>query len=154
MGAWLQGVLTSTTTLLPYTLRTFRAVVITLEPDRWLLQVQPAGYMRFDHGVEQVTGTHLLTDGDHFILPPRHAHPILDESVHLDLSKCFVEVDVVEMSMSGKELRHTLSVVPFPPEKYGQTCEYHLTHVDFRPLAAPTQHLNQLRVHLRNSECT
>ena len=54
--------------------------------------------------------------------------------------------------MSGKEQRHTLAVVPFQPQKYGQTCEHHSTHLDFRALAAPTRHLNQIRVHLRNSE--
>ena len=56
------------------------------------------------------------------------------------------------MSMSGKEQRHTLAVVPFQPQQYSQTCKYHPTHLDFQPLAAPTRHLNQLRVHLRNSE--
>ena len=98
-------------------------------------------------------GTHLLSDSKHLILPALDT-PIQDWASlsNVDFSKCFVEVDVVAMSMSGKEQRHTLAVVPFQPQQYGQTCEYHPTHLDFRPLAAPTRHLNQLRVHLRNSE--
>ena len=88
----------------------------------------------------------------HLILPALDT-PIKDTSLsNVDFSKCFVEVDVVAMSMSGKEQRHTLAVVPFQPQKYRQTCKHHPTHLDFRALAAPTRHLNQLRVHLRNSE--
>lgn len=63
----------------------------------------------------------------------------------------FVEVDVVQMSMLGKEQLHTLAVVPFQPQKHCQTCEYHLTHSEFRPLVTPTRHLHQLQVLLRNS---
>ena len=137
----------------PYIRQVFPVALIALAPDRWLLQVQPGGYIRFDHGVEEILGTHLLSDSKHLILPALDT-PIKDTTSlsNVDFSKCFVEVDVVEMSMSGKEQRHTLAVVPFQPQQYGQTCEYHPTHLDFRPLAAPTRHLNQLRVHLRNSE--
>ena len=129
-GAWLQTLLV--TSMLPYTMQAFPAILIALEPDRWLLQVQPDGYIRFDHGVEDIRDTRSLSN--------------------LDFSKCFVEVDVVEMRLSGKEQRHTLVVLPFQPQKYGQTCEHHPMHLDFRPLAAPMGHLNQLGVHLRNSE--
>ena len=137
----------------PYIRQAFSVALIALEPDRWLLQVQPGGYIRFDHGVEEILGTHLLSDSKHLILPALDT-PITDTTSlsNVDFSKCFVEVDAVEMSMSGKEQRHTLAVVPFQPQKYGQTCEHHPTHLDFRALAAPTRHLNQLRVHLRNSE--
>ena len=136
MGAWLQGIVT---TLVPYAIEAFPMVVVALEPDRWLLQAQQAGYMQFDHRLAEVMGTHLLTDGDHLILPALNT-PIKDLTSlsNTDFSKCFVEVDVVEMSMLGKEQRHTLAVVAFQPQKYGQTCEHHPTHLDFRPLAAPT----------------
>ena len=136
-----------------YLRQAFPVAPIALEPDRWLLQVQPGGYIRFDHGVEEILGTHLLSDSKHLILPALDT-PIKDTTSlsNVDFSKCFVEVDVVEMSMSGKKQRHTLAMVPFQSQKYGQTCEHHPTHLDFRALAAPTRHLNQLQVHLRNSE--
>ena len=69
--------------------------LIALEPDRWLLQVQPGGYIRFDP-----------SDSKHLILPALDT-PIKDTTSlsNVDFSKCFVEVDVVEMSMSGKEQR-------------------------------------------------
>ena len=60
MGAWLQTPIV--TSMLPYTMQTFPVVLIALEPDRWLLQVQPDGYIRFDHRVEEIMGTHLLSD--------------------------------------------------------------------------------------------
>ena len=127
---------------------------MALEPDRWLLQVHPAGYIRFDLGLAEVMGTYLLTNGNHLILPTLDT-PIKDVTSlsNVDFSKCFVEVDVVEISMSGKEQRHTLAVMPFQPQKYGQTCEHHPTHLYFRALAAPTRHLNQLRVHLTMAAC-
>lgn len=98
-------------------------------------------------------GTHPLHNENHMVFPALGT-PIQDLTSlsNTDFSKCFVEVDVVGMSKSGTEQRHTLAVVSFQAQKYGQTCEYHPTHLDFRPLAAPTRHLNQLRVHLRNSE--
>ena len=150
-GAWLQTSLD--TSMLPYITQAFPTFLIALEPDRWMLQVQPDGFIRFDHRVEEIMGTHLVNYEGHLILPALDM-PIRDTGSlsNLDFSKCFVEVDVVAMSMSGKEQRHTLVVVPFQPQQYGQTCEHHPTHLDFRPLAAPTRHLNQLRVHLRNSE--
>ena len=47
------------------------------------------------------------SDGDHLILPALDT-PIKGTTSlpNVDFSKCFVEVDVVEMSMSGKEQRH------------------------------------------------
>jgi len=105
MGAWEQN--TPLTTLLPYVIQAFPAVVVASKSDRWLLQVQSAGYMCFDHGFVEVMGTH-LADGDHLILPALDT-PIKDMTSlsNVDFSKCFVEVDVVEMSMSGKEQRHS-----------------------------------------------
>ena len=49
-----------------------------------------------------------LADGDHLILPALDT-PIKGTTSlpKVDFSKCFVEVDVVEMSMSGKEQRHS-----------------------------------------------
>ena len=116
----------------PYIRQAFPVALIALAPDRWLLQVQPGGYIRFDHGVEEILGTHLLSDSKHLILPALDT-PIKDTTSlsNVDFSKCFVEVDVVEMSMSGKEQRHTLAVVPFQPQKYRQTCKHHPMHLDF-----------------------
>ena len=130
MGAWLPRSSTMTSEL-PYP--TFPVVLTALEPDRWLLQVHPGGYIRFDHGLDKIMGTILLTYSKYLLLPGLS---------NVDFSKCYVEVDIVKMSMSGKEQHHTLAVVRFQPQKYGQTCEYHPTHVDFRPLAAHTRHLN------------
>ena len=129
MGAWLQGIVT---TLVPYAIEAFPRVVVALEPDQWLLQAQQAGYMQFDHRLAEVMGSHLLTDGDHLILPALNT-PIKDLTSlsNTDFSKCLVEVDVVEMSMLGKEQWRTLAVVAFQPQKYGQTCEHHPTHLDF-----------------------
>lgn len=106
MGTWEQN--TPLATLLPYVVQAFLVVVVALEPDRWLLQVQSAGYMRFDHGLVKIMGTHLLTDGDHLILPALDT-PIKDTTSlsNVDFSKCFVEVDVVEMSISGKQQPHS-----------------------------------------------
>ena len=150
-GAWLQTSLL--TSMLPYTTQAFPALLIALEPDRWMLQVPPDDFICFDHRVEEIMGTHLVNYEGHLMLPPLDA-PMRDTRSlsNLDFRKCFVEVDVVAMSMSGKEQQHTLAVVPFQPQQYGQTCEHHPTHLDFRPLVVPTYHLNQLRVHLRNSE--
>lgn len=86
---------------------------MALEPDRWLLQVHPAGYIRFGHGLVEGMGTYLLINGND-----------LTSLSNVDFSKCFVEVDVVEMMwMSGMEQRHTLAVMPFQPQKYDQTCD-------------------------------
>ena len=66
-GAWLQTPLVSS--MLPYTTEAFPAILIALEPDRWMLQVQPDGYIRFEHRVEEITGTHLASYEGHLILP-------------------------------------------------------------------------------------
>lgn len=149
MGAWLKD----SSALMPYVIQLFPVSIMALDPERWLMQVHPGGYIRFDHGLEEVMGTHLLTDGDHLVLPALGT-PIKDLASlsNTDLSKCFVEVDIVEISTTGKKQRHTLAVVPFQTQRYGHTCQYHPPHIDFRALAAPTRHLNQLRVHLRNSD--
>ena len=96
------------------------------------------GFLRFDHGLVEVMGTHLLADGDHLVLPTLDT-PLQDLTSlsNTDFSKCFVEVDIVAMSISGMEQQHTLVVVPFQAQKYARSCEYHLTHFDFRPLAPP-----------------
>ena len=111
-GAWLQTPLVSS--MLPYTTEAFPAILIALEPHRWMLQVQPDGYLHFEHGVEEIMGTHLISYEGHLILPALDT-PVKDTTSlsNVDFSKCFVEVDVVEMSMSGKEQRRTLAVVPF-----------------------------------------
>ena len=98
MKAWVQD----PSPLLPYVRETFPTVVVALAPDRWLLQAQPAGYMRFDSGLAEVMGTHLLTDSDHLILPALDT-PIKDvmRLSNTDFSKCFVEVDVVEKSSAS-----------------------------------------------------
>ena len=117
IGAWLQD----PTSLLPYALRTLPALVVALEPDRWLLETQPSSFIRFDHGVEEVVGTHLLRNEDHVVLPaPDKPIQDLTSLSNTDFSKCFVEVDIVDMSMSGTEQRNTLAVVPFQAQKYGQ----------------------------------
>ena len=67
---------------------------------------------------EEVVGTHLLHNEDHLVLlPPPHPldTPIQDLTSlsNTDISKCFVEVDMVGMSISGTDRWHTLAVVPF-----------------------------------------
>ena len=59
---------------------------------------------------------------------------------------------MVGMSISGMEQWHTMAVVPFQAQKYGQTYQYQPTHLDFRLLVASTRHFNQLQVHVKNSE--
>ena len=110
MGAWLPRTSTMTSRL-PYTFQTFPVVLIALEPDQWLLQVHPGGYIRFDHGLDEIMGTALLSDSKYLLLPGLGT-PIKDtlRLSNVDFSKCFVEVDIVEMSMSGKEQRHTLAL--------------------------------------------
>jgi len=109
MQAWIQD----PTPPLPYVLRTFPALFVALEPDRWLLQTQSHGFICFDHGVEEVVGTHPLSNEDHVVLPALNT-PIQDLTSlsNTDFSKCFVEVDIVGMSMSRTEQRHRLVVVP------------------------------------------
>ena len=149
MAPWLKD----TSPVTRHAVQQFPLSIFTLEPGRWLMQVPTEGYVRFDHGMEEVMGTHLLTNQASLILPSLES-PIGEQVTlsNTDLSKCFVEVDIVGLSMTGQYQRHTLAVIPFQSQMYGKTCEYHPQHVDFRPLAAPTRHLNQLRVHLRNSD--
>ena len=64
MGAWVQD----PSPLLPYVRESFPTIVMALEPDRWFLQAQPGGYIRFDRGLAKVMGIH-LTDGDPLVLP-------------------------------------------------------------------------------------
>ena len=98
----------------------FSVSVVALEPDRWLVQTRSGGFIRFDHGVEQVVGTHLLCDEDHVVLPALDT-PMQDLTSlsNTDFSKCVMEVDIVGMNMSGTQRRHTLAVVPFQTQKYG-----------------------------------
>ena len=91
---------------------------------------------------------YLLGDGDHLVLPTLDT-PLQDLTSlsNTDFSKCFVEVDIVAMSISGMEQQHTLVVVPFQTQKYSHSCEYHLMYLDFQPLAPP-------RITCTSSECT
>ena len=56
---------------------------------------------------------------NHHLELPALGTPIkyLKSLSNTDLSKCFVEVDIVEMSMTGKEQRHTMAVVPLQCSK-------------------------------------
>ena len=85
MGAWLQDPVS----LLPYTLHTFRAVVVALEPNRWLLQTQSPGFIRFDHPVKKSWGPTFSTMKTTWSYPPRHTHPGLDESVQHGFQQVF-----------------------------------------------------------------
>ena len=52
MGAW-RSSSSFFMSEVPYIRQAFPVALIALEPDRWLLQEQPRGYICFDHGVEE-----------------------------------------------------------------------------------------------------
>ena len=145
MGAWTK----SSGILLPY-LRQQSMWMVSLEPDRWAPQLSPYKATYFDHGLQSIVGT-ASSIGQLYRLPPlENAFPYPLSNV--DLSRCYAEVDIVELSVTGAQQRHLLATVPLTSPRYGKTGVYHPQHVDFRPLAAPTHNLNQLRMHLRTSE--
>ena len=79
------------------------------------MQVPRNGFVRFDHGLDEVMGTHLLKDSESQILPELES-PI-EHQVRLcntDFSKCFVEVDLAGLSMTGERQRHPLAVMLNP----------------------------------------
>ena len=99
----------------------FTVSLMPSEPEWWLMQVQPCGYIKFDHwlelpglGTPRIWGFCPTQIGGHR-----------------------------ETSMTGKEQRRTLAIVPFQPQRYGHTGKYHWH---------PDHHLNQLQVHWRNTD--
>ena len=148
MGAWIQDPSPFT----PHMRGASPLVLVSLEPDRWGLQAAPLKSVRFAHGLEKVVGAASVT-GRLQVLPNLQT-PLGNDIVlsNVDFSKCYVELDIVELSVTGGQQRHVLGTVPLPSQTYGQTCAYYPQHLDFRALAAPTRHLNQLRVHLRNAD--
>ena len=157
MGAWVRD----PSPLLPYA-RQSPVTVVTTEPGKWFLQAREGVYVDFKNGLETVMGTPQLK------APSRVkgfgawlALPGLETSLaqtntrlsNVDLTRCHTEVDVVEFSPVGDRQRRLLATLPLSPSSdYGLTVEYDPQHLDFRPLAGPTQNLSELRVHLRNAE--
>ena len=84
MGTWLQP--TTSTDQLPYALL---VGVVGLDPDRWLLQTQWNSYIQFDHGLEQIMGTHFLREDNHLIVPTLDT-PIKDLTCRLFSRACGV----------------------------------------------------------------
>lgn len=99
MGVWLKD----STPLMLYATQEFPVSLMALEPKQWLMQVYPSGYIQFHHGLEEVIGTELHRDGKHLELAALGT-PVKNLATlsNTDLSKCFVKVDIVEMSMTGK----------------------------------------------------
>ena len=123
---------------------------MSLEPSRWAIQVSPLNVVYFRQGLERVVGIR-STIGHLYRLPSLEI-PLTASLSNVDLSRCYAEVDIVDMSITGEKQRHLLGAISLSSPTYGQTREYHLEHLDFRALAAPTQNLMQLRVHLRTPE--
>ena len=148
MGAWIQDPSTFT----PHMRGASPLSLVSLEPGRWGLQVAFLKSVRFAHGLDKVVGVSSVM-GRMQVLPNLQT-PLGEDIVlsNVDFSKCDVELDIVEFSVTGGRQRHVLGTVPLPCQTNGQTCECHPQHLDFRALAAPTRHLNQLRVHLRNAD--
>ena len=124
--------------------------MVSLEPGRWAIQVSPLNVVYFRQGLERVVGIG-STIGHLYRLPSLET-PLTASLSNVDLSRCYAEVDIVDMSITGEKQRHLLGAIPLSSPTYGQTREYHPEHLDFRALAAPTQNLSQLRVHLRTPE--
>ena len=124
--------------------------MVSLEPGRWAIQVSPLNVVYFRQGLERVVGIR-STIGHLYRLPSLET-PLTASLSNVDLSRCYAEVDIVDMSITGEKQRHLLGAIPLSSPTYGQTREYHPEHLDFRALAAPSQNLTQLRVHLRTPE--
>lgn len=152
MGAWIR----SPSGHLPFTTVKTGATLIALSPARFTLQVHPnRNLLRFNHGVEEIFGVTVASSVGfrRTLLLPDLDTPIdrfaLENLSNADLSKCFVELDIVEPSWRGSRFRKTLMVLPLNG-RFGQTVEYHPPHLDFRPLVAPLRGTKELQVHLRN----
>ena len=117
--------------------------MVSLEPDRWAIQVSPLNVVHFSHGLQRIV--RIPSTIGHLYRLPSLETPLSATLSNVDLSRCYAEVDIVDMSITGEKQRHLLGAIPL---------EYHPEHLDFRPLAAPTQNLTQLRVHLRTPENT
>ena len=158
MGAWVQDA----DPFLPY-LRKTPVALISLKPDEWLVQLKQNVTLEFKHGLDLVFGkSHWeggppleLASGATYILPDLKAPLNNIALTDVDLTRCHTEVDVVEFSPVGNRQRQLLATLPLSPyDDYGLTVQYDPQHLDFRPLAGPTRNLDELRVHLRNSEDT
>jgi len=148
MGAWIQDPSPFT----PHMRGASPLALVSLEPGRWGLQVAPLKSVHFAHGLDKVVVASSVTG--RLQLLPNLQTPLGEDVVlsNADFCKCYVELDIAELSVTGGRQHHTLGTVPLPSQSYGQTCAYHPQHLDFRALTAPTRHWNQLRVHLRNAD--
>ena len=112
-------------------------VSVSLEPGRWGLQAAPLKSARFAHGLDKVVGASSVT-GRLRVLPNLQT-PLGEDIVlsNVDFTKCYVELDIGELSVTGGRQRHVLSTVPLRSQTYGQTCAYHPQHLDFSRLGRP-----------------
>ena len=118
MGAWIQDPSPFT----PHMRGVSPLVLVSLEPGRWGLQVAPLKSVRFAHGLDKVVGASSVTG--RLQLLPNLQTPVANDVVlsNVDFSKCYVELDIVELSVTGGRQRHVLGTVPLPSQSYGQTC--------------------------------
>ena len=151
MGAWLQH----PSPVTPWAATSGAMSVIPLARDRWMILAEVSVDVYFDQGLDKIMGRRRLLASDHVVLDADFMNKALSDELKTlsdtDPSKCFVELDLADLSMSGNRPRQTLAVLPLSSQNYGRTCQYHPQHVDFRPLAAPTRELKEVRVHLRDS---
>ena len=119
MGAWIQDPSPFT----PHMRGASPLSLMSLEPGRWGLQVVPSNSVRFARSLAQVIGASSVTG--RMQLLPNVETPLGDDVVlsNVDLSKCYVELDIVELSVTGGRQHHVLGAVPLPSQTYGQTCE-------------------------------
>ena len=132
-GAWIQD----PSPLTPHMRGVSPLVLVSLESGRWGLQAAPLKSVRFAHGLDKVVGASSVT-GRLQILPNLQT-PLGNDVVlsNVDFSKCYVELDIVELSVTGGRQRHVLSTVPLPSQSYGQTCAYYPQHLDLAPWQLP-----------------
>lgn len=92
----------------------FAPVVGEPRTGRWGLQVAPSESVRFARRLDQVIGASWVT-GDTQLLPNEET-PLGDVVVlsNVDLSKCYVELDIVELSVTGGRQHHVLGTVLRP----------------------------------------
>lgn len=146
VGEWIQ----STSPMLPFTAEV-GATILALSPTRYALQVHVDTNMRFHYGVDEVLGVQAIGNDLMVMLPDLDA-PIAREVLlsDADLSKCFVELDIVEPSWNGSRFRKNLYVLPLVGGEFGETVQHVPRHLEFQALAAPLRGTKELRVHLRN----
>lgn len=75
-----------------------------------------------------------------------------NELGNTDLSRCYVEVDLVAPSNVSARLRQLVYTLALHPDNYNKTVSLYLQHYDYRPLIAPLRDVCEVQVYIRNAD--